>query len=89
MIDKLRHFTDTYRGEKELYVYLANGHKDKTEEKFKPMIKEACSIIGKNNKIELQYDSLNIDKHSATIFEGYYRGLLKMASVIKSTEQQK
>mgnify|MGYP001508876710 FL=1 len=41
MIDRLRVFTETYQGEKKLYIYLANGDKDKTEEDFKPMIKEA------------------------------------------------
>lgn len=86
MIDKLRDFSETYQGDKELYVYLANGHKDKTEEDFKPMIKKACSIIGKNNRIDFRYDSLNIEKHSHTLFEGYYRGLLKMTSLLKAIE---
>lgn len=79
MIDKLRHFVETHQGEKKLQVYLAHGHKDKIEESFKPMIKKAYSIMKNSSNIEIQYDSLNIEKHSSTIFEGYYRGLLKMS----------
>ena len=82
MIDRIRLFTETYQGEKKLYIYLANGDKDKTEEDFKPMIKEACSIIEKNNRIDLRYDSLNIKKHSHTIFEGYYRSLLSITPLL-------
>lgn len=86
MIDKMQYFTETYKGEKKLQVYLAHGHKDKIEESFKPMIKQACSIIENSSRIELQYDSLNIEKHSSTIFEGYYRGLLKMSDLLKKIE---
>lgn len=86
MIDRLRTFTETYRDEKELYVYLANGYRDKTEEDFKPMIKQALSIIEENNRIDLRYDSLNIEKHGHTIFEGYYRSLLSIKSLLKTIE---
>ncbi len=83
MIDKLQYFTESYKGEKRLQVYLAHGQKDKIEESFKPMIKHACSIMVNSSRIDLQYNSLNIEKHSATIFEGYYRGLLKMTDLLK------
>lgn len=78
MIDKMQSFVNSYKGGKKLYFYLANGHKDKLEEDFKPMIKRAYAIMKENERICIQYDSLNIDKHSHTIFEGYYKGLLKM-----------
>ena len=39
------------------------------------MIKRGIAPIieEKSNRIDLRYDSLNIKKHSHTIFEGYYR----------------
>lgn len=84
MLDRLRDFTASYEGDQELYIYIAHGHTDKTEEDFKTGIQKACSLLEKNKRIDLHYDTLNIDKHSATLFEGYYRGLLKMTDLLKA-----
>lgn len=84
MLDRLRDFTATYEGDQKLYIYIAHGHTDKTEEDFKPGIQKACSLLEKNRRIDLHYDTLNIDRHSATLFEGYYRGLLKMTDLLKT-----
>ena len=43
---------------------------------------EAIKILSTCPKIVLNYDSLNIEKHSHTIFEGYYRGLLGLKNYI-------
>lgn len=84
MIDKLSRFGETYNGTNLLYIYLAHGRGDKTEESFKPGIKQAADVLsGSHPKIIFTYDSLNIEKHSHTIFEGYYRGLLKMGEYVK------
>lgn len=83
MIDKLSCFAETYNGSNPLYIYLAHGRGDKTEESFKPRIQQAVRILTDRSKIVLNYDSLNIEKHSHTIFEGYYRGLMKMGAYIK------
>lgn len=81
MIEKLTGFTKEYQGN-QLYIYLANGRKDKIEESFKPATEEAVNILSGCPKISFGYDSLNIEKHSHTIFEGYYRGLLKVKDYI-------
>ena len=82
MIDKLSEFTKEYKGNNQLYMYLASGKKDKIEESFKPATEEAIKILSTCPKIVLNYDSLNIEKHSHTIFEGYYRGLLGLKNYI-------
>lgn len=84
MINKLSLFTEKYTGNNLLYIYLANGCKDRIEESFKPEIKEAVNILSGHSNIILNYDSLNIEKHSHTITGGYYRGLLKVNSYINS-----
>ena len=71
MIDKLSEFTKEYKGANQLYMYLASGKKDKIEESFKPATEEAIKILSTCPKIVLNHDSLNIEKHSHTIFEGY------------------
>lgn len=83
MIDRIARFADERRGNTPLYIYLANGKKDKMEETFKPEIEKAVDLLSNCPGIVLNYDSLNIEKHSHTIFEGYYRGLLKLGSYIK------
>lgn len=83
MIDKLSHFAEAYDEPHPLYIYLAHGRRDKTEESFKPGIKQAVDVLSGHPKIVLNYDSLNIEKHSHTIFEGYYRGLLKIGEYVK------
>ena len=75
-------FTKEYKGNNQLYMYLASGKKDKIEESFKPATEEAIKILSTCPKIVLNYDSLNIEKHSHTIFEGYYRGLLGLKNYI-------
>ena len=82
MIDKLSEFTKEYKGNNQLYMYLASGKKDKIEESFKPATEEAIKILSTCPKIVLNYDSLNIEKHSHTVFEGYYRGLLGLKNYI-------
>ena len=84
MIDRITSFVDKYRENRPLYVYLANGNKDRIEESFKPEIMKAVDIFSNCSEIILDYDSLNIEKHSHTIFEGYYRGLLKLSRFIKA-----
>lgn len=83
MINRITSFVDNYRKNRPLYVYLANGNKDRIEESFKPEIMKAVDIFSNCSEIILDYDSLNIEKHSHTIFEGYYRGLLKLSRFIK------
>lgn len=86
MIDRIARFTDEYHGDSPLHIYLANGKNDKMEESFKPEIKKAADIFSNCPEIILNYDSLNIEKHSHTIFEGYYRGLLKLGKYINPTD---
>lgn len=83
MIDRITCFADECHENCSLYIYLANGKKDKMEESFTPEIKKAADIFSNCSEIVLNYDSLNIEKHSHTIFEGYYRGLLKLDNYIK------
>lgn len=83
MIDRIARFADECREHSPLHIYLANGKKDRMEESFKPEIKKATDILSNCPGIVLAYDSLNIEKHSHTIFEGYYRGLLKLGDYIK------
>lgn len=83
MIERIARFADERRANCPLYIYLANGKKDRMEEAFKPEIKKAADILSNCSGIVLNYDSLNIEKHSHTIFEGYYRGLLKLGDYIK------
>lgn len=83
MIDRITSFVDEYGKNRPLYVYLANGKKDRMEESFKPEIMKAAEIFSNCPEMILDYDSLNIEKHSHTIFEGYYRGLLKLSRFIK------
>ncbi len=83
MIDKISRFADEYCGPHPVYVYLANGKKDRLEEAFKTEIKNAVNILSNHPNIILKNDSLNIEKHSHTIFEGYYRGLLKLGDYIR------
>ncbi|MCD8182983.1 MAG: esterase [Bacteroides sp.] len=87
MIDRLTKFSDTYDGDHSLYIYLANGQKDKIEETFKPATKEAVKILSNHSRIILIYDSLNIEKHSHIIFEGYYRGLMKVNDYVHMNNQ--
>lgn len=87
MIDKITRFAKEYKGNNPLYIYLANGYKDKIEESFKPEIKEAVDILSGHSKIVLNYDSLNIEKHSHTIFEGYYRGLLNLKQTYFTSQE--
>lgn len=83
MIDQITRFVDECHENCPLYIYLAHGKKDKIEESFKPEIKKVADIFSNCPRIVLNYDSLNIEKHSHTIFEGYYRGLLKSNNYIK------
>lgn len=83
MMDEMNRFSDRYRGDSPLYIYLAHGKKDRVEETFRPDIKKAVDILSSCPGIVLNYDSLNIERHSHTIFEGYYRGLLKLGDYIK------
>lgn len=83
IIDKMTKFVKEYHKEDQLYIYLANGQKDTMEELFKPSIKEAIKILSNHSKIVLNYDSLVIEKHSHTILEGYYKGLLKVGNYIR------
>ena len=83
MIDRITCFADECHENCSLYIYLANGKKDKMEESFTPEIKKAADIFSNCSEIVLNYDSLNIEKHSHTIFEGYYRGLLKLDNYIE------
>lgn len=71
MIDRIIRFTDECSYNSPMYVYLANGKKDKIDETFKPEIQKAINIFSNCSWIVLNYDSLNIEKHSHTIFEGY------------------
>lgn len=82
MLDGIARFADERRGNAPLYIYLASGKKDKMEENFKPEIEKAAEILSNRPGIVLNHDSLSIEKHSHTIFEGYYRGLLKLGSYI-------
>lgn len=86
MIDRIARFADERSGNWPLYIYLANGKTDRLEETFRPEIKKANDIFSRCSGIVLNYDSLNIEKHSHTIFEGYYRGLLKLNSYIKPVD---
>lgn len=83
IIDKLKRLSQTYQSDEKLYIYLAHGYQDATEEKFAPDTKQAKSILQNNNHILVGYDSLSITKHSHTIFEGYYKGLLKSKQYIE------
>lgn len=83
LIDRIARFANEHRESGPLYIYLANGKKDRIEETFKPETKKAVDILSNRSEIVLNYDFLNIEKHSHTIFEGYYRGLLKLGAYIK------
>lgn len=83
MINRITSFVDEYGKNRPLYIYLANGNKDSIEESFKPEIIKAANIFSNCSGIVLAYDSLKIEKHSHTIFEGYYRGLLKLGRFIR------
>lgn len=85
MMDLITRFTEECHENRPLSIYLAHGKKDRLEESFKPDIKRAADLFSSCAGVVLNYDSLNIEKHSHTIFEGYYRGLLKSANFIKQT----
>ncbi len=82
MIDKIKKWAERPHNNKS-YIYLAHGQKDKIEEKFLPATQKGYHILKDNPRIVLKYDSLNIEKHSHTIFEGYYRGLLQFKDYLK------
>jgi len=82
MIDKIKKWAERPHNNKS-YIYLAHGQKDKIEEKFLPATQKVYQILKDNPRIVLKYDSLNIEKHSHTIFEGYYRGLLMFKDYLK------
>lgn len=87
MLDKLTRFAESYQDSRPLYIYLAHGRKDRMEEAFKPGIQEAARILSGRSNIILKYDSLNIEKHSHTIVEGFYRGLMSVNNYINPVDK--
>lgn len=71
-----------------LYLYLAGGHSDRLEENFKPQILKAHEILGNKTGVNVFYDSLNINKHSDTILEGYFRGLQNLSGFVRSNGRE-
>lgn len=85
MVHKMEHFSIPNSDVDKVYIYLANGKKDKIEEKFKPYTKEAVAAFRKQTGVILHYDSLDIEKHSFTVFEGFYKGLQSLKPYIEKS----